>query len=106
MYQLLVNTINSFLTNLSTLPLTHNKTITLSNIQLIPTLTYRLIYNSLPQDKLDKLDALIWTHISKSGELSYCIPKKTKYSSNASSGLNITKVSITTHLQTINHTLR
>ena len=106
MYQLLVDTINSFFTNLSTLPLTHNEIIKLSNIQLIPTLTYRLIYNSLPQDKLDKLDALIWTHISKSGKLSYCTPNKTKYSSNASFGLNITKVSITTHLQTINHTLR
>ena len=98
MYQLLRNTINSFFTNLSTLPLTHNKIIKLSNIQLIPTLTYRLIYNSLPQDKLDKLDALIWTHVSKSGKPSYCTPNKTKYSPNASFGLNITKVSITTHL--------
>ena len=105
-YQLQVNTINSFFTNLSTLPLTHNEIIKLSNNQLIPTLTYRLIYNSLPQDKLDKLDALIWTHISKSGKLSYCTPNKTEYSSNASFGLIITKVSITTHLQTINHTLR
>ena len=106
MYHLLVNTINSFFTNLSTLPLTQNKMIKISNIQLIPTLTYRLIYNSLPQDKLDKLDALIWTHISKSGKLSYCTPNKTKYSSNTSFGLIITKVSITIHLQTINHTLR
>ena len=78
-YQLLVNTIKSFFTNLSTLSLTHNEIIKLSNIQLIPTLTYRLIYNSLPQDKLDKPDSLIWTHISKSGKLSYCTPNKTKY---------------------------
>ena len=106
MYQLLVNTINSFFNNLSTPSLTHKEIIKLSNIQLIPTLTYRLIYNSPPQDKLDKQDALIWTHISKSGKLSYCTPNKTKYSSIASFGLNITKVSITTHLQTINHTLR
>ena len=105
MYQLLVNAINSFFTNLSTLPLTHNEIIKLSNIQLIPTLTYRLIYNSLPQDKLDKLDSLIWTHITKSSKLCYCTPNKTKYSFNASSGLNITKTSITTHLQTINHIL-
>ena len=104
MYQLLVNTINPFFTNVSTLLLTHNEIIKLSNIQLIHTLTYRLIYNSLPQDKLDKLDSLIWTHISKSGKLSYCTPNKTKYSSNASFGLNITRS--TTHLQTINHILR
>ena len=91
MYQLLMNTINSFFTNLSTLPLSHNEIIKLSNIQLIPILTYRLIYNSLPRDKLDKLDSLIWTHISKSGKLSYCTPNKTKYSSNASFGLNVTK---------------
>ena len=106
MYQLLLNTIDSFFTNLSTLPLTHNEIIKLSNIQLIPTLTYRLIYNSHPQDKLDKLNSLVWTHISKSGKLSYCTPNKTKYSSNASFGLNITKIYITTHLQTINHHLR
>ena len=106
MYQLLVNTIHSFFTTLFTLPLTHNEIIKLSNIQLIPTLTYCLISNSLPRDKLDKLDALIWTHISKSGKLSSCTPIQTRYSSNASFGLNITKVSITTHLQTINHTLR
>ena len=106
MYQLLVNTINSFFTNLSTLPPTHNETIKLSNLQLIPTLTYGLIYNPLPLDELDKLDSLMWTYISKSGTLSYCTPNKTKYSSNAYFGLNIAKVSITTHLQTINHVPR
>ena len=106
MYQLLVNTINSFLPNLSTLPLTDNEIIKSSNIQLTPTLTYRLSYNSLPQDKLDKMDSLIWTHISKAGNLSYCTPNKTKYSSNTFCGLNITKVSITTHIQAINHILR
>ena len=106
MYQLLVNTINSFFVNLSTAPLTHNDILKLSNIQLIPTLTYRLIYNLFPQDKLDKLDSLIGTHISKSGKLCYCTHYKTKYSSNASFGLNTTKFSITTHLQTINHILR
>ena len=105
MYPLLMNTINSFFTNLSTLSLTHNEIINLSNIQLIPTLTYRLIYNSLPQDKLDKPDSHIWTHIPKSGKPSYCTPNKIKYSSNASFVLNITKISITTHLQTINHIL-
>ena len=105
MYQLLVNTINSFFTNFPTLPLTHNEIIKLSNIQLVPTLTYRLIYNFLPKDNFDILDSLIWTHISKSSKLSYCTPKKTIYSSNASFGLNITKISITTHLQTINHIL-
>ena len=106
MYHLLVNTINSFFTNLSTLPLTHKEIMKLSNIQLIPTVTNRLIYNSLPQDKLNELDSLIWTHISRSGKLSYCTPNQTKYSSNASFGLNITKSSITTHVQTINHILR
>ena len=105
MYQLLVNTIKFFFTNLSTLPLTRNEIIKLSNNQLIPKLTYRLIYKSLPQDKLDKLDSLIWTHISKSGNLSHCTLNTTKYSSNASFGLNITKIGFTTSLQTINHIL-
>ena len=74
MNQLLVNTITSFLTNLSTLRLTHNEIIKLSNIKLIPTVTYGLMYNSLPQDELNELDSVIWNHISKSGKLSYCTP--------------------------------
>ena len=42
--------------------------------------TYRLIYNSLPQQDLDKLDTTIWSHISKLGKLSFRTPNKTKYS--------------------------
>ena len=98
MYQHLVNTINSFITSLPTLPLTHSEIIEITNIQLIPTLTYGLIYNSPPQDKLDKLESCILTHNSELGKLSYCTPNKTKYPSNASFGLNFT-----TNLQTINH---
>ena len=87
-------------------PLTHNEIIKLSDIQLVPTLTYRLIYNSLPQDKLDKLDFRIWSHISKTGKLSFCTPEETKYSTNHSFGLDITKISIITHVQAVNHILR
>ena len=76
------------------------------NIHLIPTLTSPLIYNYLSHDKLDIMNALICTHISKSGKLSYCTPNKTKFSFQGLLGLNITKVSITAHLQIINHILR
>ena len=106
MLQLLLNTIHAFFANISTLPLTHNEIIKLSNIQLIPTLTYRLIYNSPPQQDLDKLDTTIWSHISKLGKLSFRIPNKTKYSPPHTLGLNITKISIVTHIQAINHILR
>ena len=106
MLQLLLNTIHAFFANISTLPLTHNKIIKLSNIQLIPTLTYRLIYNSLPQHDLDKLDVTIWSHISKLGKLSFRTPNKTKYSPPHTLGLNITKIFIVTHIQAINHILR
>ena len=106
MLQLLLNTIHAFFANISTLPLTHNEVIKLSNIQLIPTLTYRLIYNSLPQQDLDKLDTTIWSHISKLGKLSFRTPNKTKYSPPHTLGLNITKISIVTHIQAINHILR
>ena len=54
----------------------------------------------------DAAGAPAHTHTKGTRGLSYCTPNKTKYSSNGSFGLNITKVSITTHLQTINHTLR
>ena len=106
MLQLLLNTIHAFFASISTLPLTHNEVIKLSNIQLIPTLTYRLIYNSLPQQDLDKLDTTIWSHISKLGKLSFRTPNKTKYSPPHTLGLNITKISIATHIQAINHILR
>ena len=79
MLQLLLNTIDDFFANISTLPLTHNEIIKLSNIQLTPTLTYRLIYNSLPQHDLDKLDPTIWSHISKLGKVSFRTTNKTKY---------------------------
>ena len=79
MLQLLLNTIHAFFANMSTLRLTHNEVIKLSNIQLIPTLTYRLIYNSLPQQDLDKLDTTNSSHISKLGKPSFRTPKKTKY---------------------------
>ena len=65
MLQLLLNTIHAFFAYISTLPLTHNEIIRLSNIQLIPTLAYPLIY---------KLDITIWSHISKLRKLSFRIP--------------------------------
>ena len=46
--------------NLSTLCLPHNEVIKLSEVQPIPTLTYRLIYNSVPQDNFNKLNSLIF----------------------------------------------
>ena len=79
--QLLLNSIHAFFANISTLPLTHKEVRKLSNIQLIPTLSYRLIYNSLPQQDLDKLDTTIWSHISKLGKLSIRTPKKIRLSS-------------------------
>ena len=106
MLQLLLNTIHTFFANISTLPLTHNKIIKLSNTRLIPALAYRLIYNSLPQPDLDKLNITIWSHISKLGKLSFRTPNKTNYSPPHTLGLNITKISIVTHIQAINHILR
>ena len=106
MLQLLLNTIHAFFANISTLPLTHVEIIKLSDIELIPTLTYRLFYNSLPQHDLDKLDTTIWSHISTLGKLSFHTPNKTKYSPPHTLGLDITNISIVTHIRAINHILR
>ena len=106
MLQLLLNTIHAFFANISTLPLTHNEIIKLSNIQLIPTLAYGLIYNPLPQHDLDKLDITIWSHISKLGKLSFRSPNKTNYSPPHTLGPNITKIITVTYIQAINHILR
>ena len=106
MLSLLNNTITTFFNNLVSLPLTHTEIIKLSNIQLIPILTYRLIYNSLPPFDINTLDSKIWTHIAKQGKLSLRTPNKTKYSPRHTLGLDITKVSDRIHTQTINHTIR
>ena len=106
MLALLTNTIISFFNNLAPLPLTHTEIIKLSNIQLIPTLTYRLIYNSLPSSDIHTLDTKIWTYIATQEKLSLCTANKTKYSPGHALGLDITKRSDGIHTQTINHTTR
>ena len=58
------NLVNSFFTNLLPLSLSHTELIKLSNIQLIPILAYRLIYNSLSNKLPDTLDHSIWVNIA------------------------------------------
>ena len=106
MFLLLKNLVNSFFTNLLPLSLSHTELIKLSNIQLIPILAYRLIYNSLPNKLLDTLDHSIWTNIASQGKLSLRTPNKTIYSPRHTLGLGITKISHVTHTQAINHFLR
>ena len=106
MLALLTNTITSFFNNFAPLPLTHTGIIKLSNIQLIPIVTYRLIYNSVPPPDIHTLDTKMWTHIATQGKPSLRTPNKTKYSSRHTLGLDITKLSDGLHTQTINHTIR
>ena len=106
MFLLLKNLINAFFTNLLPLSLSHTELIKLSNIQLIPILAYRRIYNSLPNKLLDTLDHSIWVNIASQGELSLRTPNKTKHSPRHILGLGITKCSHVTHTQAINHFLR
>ena len=106
MLALLTNTVTSFFNNPAPLALTHTEIMKLSNIQLIRTLTYRLIYNSLPPSDIHILDTKIWTHIATQGKLAFHTPKKTKYSPRHALGLDITKLSDGIHTQTIHHTTR
>ena len=103
---LLTNTSTSFFHNLTPLCLTHTEIIKLWNIQLIPTLTYRLIYNPLPSSDIHTLDTKIWTYIAGQGKLSLRTPNKTKYCPRDALGLDITKPSDRFHTQTINCTSR
>ena len=105
-FLLLKNLVNSFFTHLLPFSLSHTELIKLSNIQLIPILAYRLIYNSLPNKLLDTLDHSIWVNIASQGKLSLRTPNKTKYSPRHTLGLGITKISHVTHAQAINHFLR
>ena len=106
MHSLLTNTISSFFHDLAPLPLSYTELIKLSNSQLIPSLTYRLIYNSLPENLLNSLDSAIWSYISKQGQLSKLTPTKTKYGNRAHLQLGITSLKLKVHQQTVNHITR
>ena len=106
MHSLLTNTISSFFHDLGPLPLSYTELIKLSNSQLIPSLTYRLIYNSLPETLLNSLDSAIWSYISKQGHLSKLTPTKTKYGNRAHFQLGITSLKLKVHQQTVNHITR
>ena len=106
MHSLLANTISSFFDDLAPLPLPYTELIKLSNSQLIPALTYRLIYNSLPENLLNSLDSAIWSYVSKQGHLSKLTPTKTKYGNRTRSQLGITSLKLKVHQQTVNHITR
>ena len=106
MHTLLTNTISSFFDDLAPLPLSYTELIKLSNSQLIPSLTYRLTYNSLPENLLNSLDSAIWSYISKQGHLSKPTPTKTKYGNRAHFQLHITSLKLKVHQQTVNHITR
>ena len=78
MLSLVNNTITTFFNNLASFRLTHTEIIKLLNSQVIPILTYRLIYNSLPPSDISTLDSKIWTYIAKQGKLSLRTANKTK----------------------------
>ena len=101
MHSLLTNTISSFLHDLAPPPLSYTELIKLSNSQLIPSLTYRLIYNSLPENLLNSLDSAIWSYISKQGHLSKLTQTKTKYGNSAHLQLGITSLKLKVHQQTV-----
>ena len=105
MFLLPKSLINSFFTNLLPAPLSHTDLIKLSNIQLIPILAYRLIYNSLPTKLLDTLYHSIWVNIASQGKLSIRNPNKTKYFPRQTLGLGFTTITHVTHTQAINHFL-
>ena len=106
MHSLLANTISSFFHDLAPLPLSYTELIKLSNSQLIPSLTYCLIYNSLPENLLNSLDSAIWSYISKQGHLSKLTPTKTKYGNRAHFQLGITSLKLKVHQRTVNHLTR
>ena len=106
MHSLLTNIISSFFHDLAPLPLSYTGLIKLSNSQLKPSLTYRLIYNSLPENLLNSLDSAIWSYISKQGHLSKPTPTKTKYGNRAHFQLGITSLKLNVHQQTVNHITR
>ena len=111
-YELAKSEITSFFTFLHPLNLTLSEYIQLVNLQLIPTLRYRLMAHPLDQSQLKSLQNIIWKNIAidhdpeKRNRISRLVSNKDKYTSRPHGGLDLRHFQHCLNISTVNSAIR
>ena len=111
-YELAKSRITSFFTFLHPLNLTLSEYIQLVNLQLIPTLQYRLMAHPLDQSQLQSLQNIIWKNIAihhdpeKRNRISRLVSNKDKYTCRPHGGLDLRHFQHCLNISTVNAAIR
>ena len=98
--------IKAYFSTLSPLGLTHTELIRLTNCQLVPILTYRLMAQAVDAPTLRRFDSEIWRNLCLHSRLTAGIPPKTRGAPRKKNGLAIHSLCVSTLKTTYNTALR
>ena len=98
--------IRAYLNTLSPLGLTHTELIRLTNCQLVPILSYRLMAQAVDPLTLRRFDSEIWRNLCLHSRLTAGIPPKTRWAPRKKNGLAIHSLYLSTLKTTCNTALR
>ena len=98
--------LNSYFVHLSPLRLTLPELVKLVNVQLIPTLTYRLIAHPFLPSEIDELTAAVWKELATHGRISPKVSTKDIYQPRAKLGLGLRHLGIAVHKSFVEAGLR
>ena len=79
LFQLLQSEIRSFFSDLKPLPVMLNEFVLVYNIQLLPTLCYRMLMHCLPPQRVPALESILWQWFSKAAGISSVISPKDRF---------------------------
>ena len=111
-YELAKSEIRFFFTFVHPLNLTLSEYIPLVNLQLIPTLQYRLMAHPLDQSQLHSLQNIVWKKIAidhdpeKRNRISRLVSIKDKYTSRPQGGLDLRHFQHCLNISTVNSAIR
>ena len=106
LFQLLQSEIRTFFSNLQPLPLMLHELVLLYNIQLLPTLCYRMVMHSLPPQKISVLESILWQAFSKAAGISSVTCPKDRCVPLSQGGLILRHFGCALHKQSSNNVLR
>ena len=98
--------IRAYFNTLSPLGLTHTELIPLTNCQLVPILTYRLMAQAVDSPTLRRFDAEIWRNLCLHSRLTAGIPPNTRWVPRKKNGLAFHSLYVYTLKTTYNTALR
>ena len=105
LFDMLKAEIQSYSARRSPLPLTLSEKVRLTNSQLVPALTYRLITHSLSPNQLEKLQSLIWVGVA-SRSIGRLVSPKDRFAARPKGGLGMKFLPHSLHIATVNNGLR